>query len=396
MDLDDHHLESLQCDVIKSALNYADKGANELSARRFLNAAGAAIDSDVADRLFLYAQDDVRVLELVVRLGLFCGSVIPDATGEHKSLFERIIAKGLGAYQASLSCSDNKDEAYNACLTSMIGQLHYAFCIRVNRPMPSRKLNDNVWDCVSEPLAKWLVSRKRYRSMIKVIEPEWTSIRGKDAGLLLMDHILPRGYQLDAKAFQTDAVLSETVSDTIFTDCQMKDRVKQLKAVLTNTTMQRITQADFINNRVSNICWSLFRYFSEHLKHPNGESFVEFHITAALTDFEIFYNRAGASAAFMSFTKSLSEIIPITFSIEAVAVGTGEKWSITSEPLSGFIERHTPKQVKITYASKVPRVKRKDIFPVARHVFSRGDMLMWRIPLAGSERPGYCYGESDL
>ena len=164
--------------------------------------------------------------------------------------------------------------------------------------------------------------------------------------------------------------------------------MKYVKKEVSLSTYKRISNADFINNRIGHICWSLFRYFSEHIQSPYGGSFVEFHITNSLTNFEITYEKHGAFEAFRNFTRSIADALSFAYSVSARTEDGSAEWNSFSEPLCRFIERHKDKAITIHYDDVLPKVNRKELFPVVRHVFSRPDMGLWQIPLPGLTHAG--------
>lgn len=378
---------SLNCKTIQALDFYNRLGDSDLSRKRLLNAITVNFSDTTAQHIKMYAGEE-PLFQLVVNLSKFCGSVLPDPKGTYNSLLEHIIAGSLSEYHTVISSTGERQAALSRCYNHALQNMHLAFNIRLSLTGAPDKAGSKIWDCLNDSIFDLVNQRKESRYEITTIEPEWTSTRERDIGLLLADYILPPGYPILPERVLSDRCNKQTIKNTLFKDCPVKQRMKYVKKAVSLSTYKRIQDADFINNRIGHVCWSLFRYFSEHIQSPYGGSFAEFHITNSLTNFEITYERHGAFEAFRNFTHSIADALSFAYSVRAFTEDGSAEWNGFSEPLCSFIEKHDGEAVTIHYDDVLPKVNRKELFPVVRHVFSRPDMGLWQIPLPGLTHAG--------
>lgn len=378
----------LNCTLSESARDFLLDTDNEFKRAHWLREVKAVVTAETYTFIVVASRLTDTIQKALAKASMFAGGKVLDPTGEYGTLFESILQPAL------LSVNEIKDDAdthdIDQCFADkLVERLHLAFYLRVDRAYSVDITGYGIWDCVESSLYDWVQLRQRMKYNVEVIEPEWTTLKPKDAGLLLIDHFIPVVHLSQTPSFTPEH--SVTVKSSAVGEFKERSEKRQLQRVLSTTTMRRLSKADLVNSRVTEIAWSFTRYFSECLPHACGGSFVEFHLMDALTSLEGLYKTAGASAAFKQFTDVIAGAISQAFYIEAVSVDTGEKWRLDAEPLSVFLARQRETEIKFDYTDKP--LHRQIILPIARHIFSRPAMLMWRVPLPGAKSPGYCYGE---
>lgn len=378
----------LNCCLSKSAHDFLLDSENEFKRAQWLREVKTVVSSETFEFFVLAARTTSIIQCALVKTSIFTGGVLPDPEGKHGTLLESILWPALLSVN-EIQNSVESDALHQCFADKIVERLHLAFYLRVDRAYSVDITGYGIWDCVESRLFDWVQLRQRMKYNVEVIQPEWTTLKPRDAGLLIIDHIIPVVHLTQTPSFIPEHHVS--VKTSAVGEFKERSEKRQLQRVLSATTMRRLSKAELVNSRVTEVAWGFTRYLSECVPHPSGESFIEFHLMDALTSLECLYKTAGASVAFKKFTDVISGALSQAFYVKAIGKETGEQWRLNSEPLSVFLARQSETDIQFSY-NDTP-LHRQVILPIARHVFSRPAMLMWRVPLPGAQGPGYCYGE---
>jgi len=122
---------SLNCKVIQAVDSYYRLGDSDISRKRLINAITDNFSDTTVRHIKTYAGKE-PVFQLVLNLSEFCGSVLPDPTGNCSSLLECILAGALSEYHVVISTTGDHQTALNRCYNSAMQNMHLAFNIRLS------------------------------------------------------------------------------------------------------------------------------------------------------------------------------------------------------------------------------------------------------------------------